>query len=128
MYFDFLYVCRVLGYTTKVCPRAGKLRGHIGVGCENCGGIWAKNGRKLAVSPRTFILGRIFPRTFRALGVAFPQFSAYRLLVPCVGASRPRIFPDRLSYYLEFLANVYSERIEIESKMYLGRAGRSFKN
>ncbi|MDO4915960.1 hypothetical protein, partial [Corynebacterium sp.] len=52
------------GLTTQVCPCAGKLRDYIGVGCENCGGIWAKNGRKWTIYPRTFIFWRIFPRTF----------------------------------------------------------------
>ncbi len=60
------------GYTTEMCPRAGKLRGCIGVGCETCGGIWAKNGRKLTIFPRTFILGRISRRTF-GLQVSRPR-------------------------------------------------------
>ena len=54
-------------------------------------GIWAKNGRKLAIYLRTFTFGRIFPRTFRALGVISLQFSVCWLLLPRVGASRPRI-------------------------------------
>ena len=41
--------------------------------------------------PPTFILGRIFPRTFGAPGLVSPQFSGYRLLHPRVGTSHPRI-------------------------------------
>ncbi|KXB51124.1 hypothetical protein HMPREF1861_00157, partial [Corynebacterium kroppenstedtii] len=38
---------RQLGVYDKMRPPAGKLWGYVGVGCEYCGGIWAKNGRKL---------------------------------------------------------------------------------
>ena len=74
-------------FTTKVCPRGGKLRGYIRVGGENCGGIWAKNGRKLTIYPRTFILGRISPTLLGSRCSIPPQVSVYWILVPCRGAS-----------------------------------------
>ena len=54
-------------------------------------------GRKMAenwpYTPALLFLGAYPPHfsgSTRAPGIACPQFSAYRLLVPCVGASRPR--------------------------------------
>ena len=57
-----------------MCPRAGKLWGYIGVGGENCGGIWSKNGRKLTIYPRTFILGAYSLALFGAVGVVSCSF------------------------------------------------------
>ena len=48
-----------------VCARAlEKLRGCIGVGCENCEGIWSIFGGFAPIYPRTFIWGAYPPAVF----------------------------------------------------------------
>ncbi len=70
-------------YTTEVCPRAGKLRGCIGVSCENCGGIWAKIDH--------------IPPHFSAPRCSFP--AVFRLPAPSsVRRCFARQNPDRIGF------------------------------
>ena len=62
-----------------MCPRAGKLWGYIGVRCENCRGIWPKNGRKWTIYPHTFILGAYSPAVLGSR-CSFP--AVFRLPAP----------------------------------------------
>ena len=62
---------------------------------ENCGGISGSvvktvgiYGRKMAIYPHTFILGAYSPTLLGSRCSIPPQFSVYRLLVPCVDVSR----------------------------------------